>query len=123
MKKFILVSMMAIGLGTTAMARGNGNHQNNGSMMHNGNKMMMNCQTSEDKMMMMEQMKNNPKLKAGRIKLQENKLSMLKETSKDKPDFSTIEKLNKEKGNIQAEMKTEKMKMRYEMLKTNEKTN
>ncbi|MEG1583416.1 MAG: hypothetical protein RR344_05670, partial [Cetobacterium sp.] len=59
----------------------------------------------------------------GRIKLQENKLSMMKEMAKDKPDFATIEKLNKEKGNIQAEMKTEKMKLRYEMLKKQEKAN
>ncbi|MEG0136314.1 hypothetical protein [Cetobacterium sp.] len=123
MKKFILVSMMAIGLGATAMAKGHGSHQMNGNMMTTGNKMMMQCQTSEEKAMMMEQMKNNPKLRDGRIKLQENKLSMMKEMAKDKPDFSTIEKLNKEKGNIQAEMKTEKMKLRYEMLKKQEKTN
>ena len=43
--------------------------------------------------------------------------------AKEKPEFSNIEKINKERANIPDEMKTEQMKMRYDMLKTNKKTN
>ena len=91
---------------------------------NNGGKMMMGkCQTSEEKALMREKMRTNPKLQEGRIKLQENKVAMMKEMAKENPDFSNIEKINKERANIQAEMKTEQMKMRYEMLKTNKTTN
>ncbi|MGL5918293.1 MAG: hypothetical protein ACRCYM_03510 [Cetobacterium sp.] len=125
MKKFLLVAMMALGLGTVAMAKGNNGHRMSGDMMrNNGGKMMANqCGTSEEKLAMREKMRTNPKLQEGRIKLQENKLSMMKEMAKDTPNFTNIEKINKDKANIQAEMKTERMKMRYEMLKANKTTN
>lgn len=126
MKKFLLVSIMALGLGTVAMAKGkNGHRMSVDGMGHNnGGKMMMGkCQTSEEKALMREKMRTNPKLQEGRIKLQENKVAMMKEMAKENPDFSNIEKINKERANIQAEMKTEQMKMRYEMLKTNKTTN
>lgn len=126
MKKFLLVSIMTLGLGTVAMAKGNNGHRMSvdGMGHNNGGKMMMGkCQTSEEKALMREKMRTNPKLQEGRIKLQENKVAMMKEMAKENPDFSNIEKINKERANIQAEMKTEQMKMRYEMLKTNKTTN
>lgn len=126
MKKFLLVSMMALGLGTVAMAKGNNGHRMSvdGMGHNNGGKMMMGqCQTNEEKAMMREKMRTNPKLQEGRIKLQENKVAMMKEMAKENPNFTNIEKINKDRANIQAEMKTEQMKMRYEMLKTNKTTN
>ncbi|WP_047382791.1 MULTISPECIES: hypothetical protein [unclassified Cetobacterium] len=125
MKKFLLVSMMALGLGTVAMAKGNNGHKMSSEMMrNNGGKMMTNqCQTNEEKLAMREKMRTNPKLQEGRIKLQENKLAMMKEMAKETPNFTNIEKINKDKANIQAEMKTEQMKMRYEMLKANKTAN
>ena len=72
---------------------------------------------------MREKMRTNPKLQEGRIKLQENKVAVMKEMTKENPNFTNIEKINKDRANIQAEMKTEQMKMRYEMLKTNKTTN
>ncbi len=126
MKKFLLVSMMALGLGTVAMAKGNNGHRMSadGTRHNNSGKMMMGqCQTNEEKALMREKMRTNPKLQEGRIKLQENKVAMMKEMAKENPNFTNIEKINKDRANIQAEMKTEQMKMRYEMLKTNKTTN
>lgn len=123
MKKFLLVSIMALGLGTVAMAKGNTGHRMTGTHNNDGKMIMGQCQTSEEKALMREKMRTNPKLQQGRIKLQENKVAMMKEMAKENPDFSNIEKINKERANIQAEMKTEQMKMRYEMLKTNKTTN
>ena len=124
MKKFLLVSMMALGLGTVAMAKGNNGHRMSGNTYNNGGKMMTGqCQTNEEKALMREKMRTNPKLQEGRIKLQENKVAMMKEMAKENPNFTNIEKINKDRANIQAEMKTEQMKMRYDMLKANKTTN
>ncbi|MCQ8211960.1 hypothetical protein NON08_05380 [Cetobacterium somerae] len=124
MKKFLLVSMMALGLGTVAMAKGNNGHRMSNNTYNNGGKMMVGqCQTSEEKALMREKMRTNPKLQEGRIKLQENKVAMMKEMAKENPNFTNIEKINKDRANIQAEMKTEQMKMRYDMLKANKTNN
>ena len=124
MKKFLLVSIMALGLGTVAMAKGNNGHKSSSNGHHNGGKMMTGqCQTNEEKSLMREKMRSNPKIQEGRIKLQENKVAMMKEMAKENPNFANIEKINKDKANIQAEMRTEQMKMRYETLKTNNTPN
>ncbi|MGL5544780.1 MAG: hypothetical protein ACRDB6_06700 [Cetobacterium sp.] len=119
MKKFLLVAMMALGLGTVTMAKGNNGNRMSGDMMRNNSSKMMTkqCSTNEEKLAMREKMRTNPKLQEGRIKLQENKLAMMKEMAKETPNFVNIEKINKDKANIQADMKTEQMKMRYEMTK------
>jgi len=120
MKKFLLVSIMALGLGNVVMAKNHEGHRMSGESMRNNSGRMMNteCLTNEEKTAMRENMKINPKLKEGRIKLQENKLALMKEMSKETPNFTNIEKINKDKANIEAEMRTEKMKIRYEMLKS-----
>ncbi|MGL4971275.1 MAG: hypothetical protein ACRC5G_07425 [Cetobacterium sp.] len=125
MKKFLLVAMMALGLGTVTMAKGNNGNRMSGDMMRNNSSKMMTkqCSTNEEKLAMREKMRTNPKLQEGRIKLQENKLAMMKEMAKETPNFVNIEKINKDKANIQADMKTEQMKMRYEMTKENKITN
>ncbi|MGL4653016.1 MAG: hypothetical protein ACRCZH_04095 [Cetobacterium sp.] len=125
MKKILLVAMMALGLGTVTMAKGNNGHRMSGDMMRNNSSKMMTkqCTTNEEKLAMREKMRTNPKLQEGRIKLQENKLAMMKEMAKETPNFANVEKINKDKANIQADMKTEQMKMRYEMTKENKITN
>lgn len=129
MKKYLLVSMMVLGLGTVAMAKGNNGHDGHkmsydGMEHNNSGKMMLDkCQTKEEKALMKEKMRTNPKFKEGKIKLQENKVAMMKEMAKENPDFSNVEKINKDRANIEAEMKTEQMKMRYEMLKAKKTTN
>ncbi|MDX8336774.1 MULTISPECIES: hypothetical protein [Cetobacterium] len=128
MKKFLLVSMMALGLGTVAMANGNNGHRGfQGNQKYNSGKMStrqcQGSQTNEERALMREKIRTNPKLQEGRIKLQENKVAMMKEMAKETPNFSNIEKINKDRANIQAEMKTERMKMRYEALKANKTTN
>nr|WP_307775257.1 hypothetical protein [uncultured Cetobacterium sp.] len=114
MKKFLLVSVMALGLGTVAMAKGhNGNGNYDGHRMGMG-KGTMTCQSEE-----MKELRNSPEYKQYRIKMQENKLEMMKEMSKENPNFTNVEKLNKEKAEMKAEMKTMKMKARYEANKNN----
>lgn len=126
MKKFLLVSIMALGLGTMAMAKGHSENKMSadGKGHKSCEKMMMGqCQTKEEKALMREKMRTNPKIQEGRIKLQENKVAMMKEMAKENPNFVTVEKINKDRANIQAEMRTEQMKMKYELLKTNKTIN
>lgn len=66
-----------------------------------------------------EAMRNNPTIQKYRIQLQENKLALMKETSKEKPNYKTIEKLNQERYFIKAKIQTEKMKLRDSLVKTN----
>lgn len=132
MKKLLVVSIMALGLGTVAMAQGNkenkmsnsGKNQNKNNKMMESHKMMGgDCFSNEERAQMREKMRTNPKIKEGKIKLQENKVELMKEMNKENPDFNKIEKINKNSADIQAEMKTEQMKMNYEILKANKNKN
>ena len=92
MKKLLLVAMMALGLGSVAMARGYNNGGHNQNHTKGGRMMSGICQTSGDRGVMRDQMMNNPVMRESRIKLQENKLAMMKEMNKENPNFRSEER-------------------------------
>lgn len=111
MKKILLVSMMALGLGTVAMAKSenHGNHMR-GNRMGSHNRCSEN---SNEQLEIRKAIKDNPKFDQWQIELQEIKVKLMKEMAKDTPNFTEIEKINREKAVVQAKMRTERMRIKY----------
>lgn len=121
MKKLLLVSIMALGLGSVAMAN-EGTHLNKGSHRMTRTRKHSNCgETSKERQLMREGIKDNPKFDQWKIELQEIKVKLMKEMAKDSPDFTEVGRINREKAEVQAEIQTERMKMRYNIEKELEK--
>ena len=110
MKKILLVSMMALGLGTVTLAKGENQMRGNRMRMNSHNRCLEN---SVEQQKIRKAIKDNPKFDQWQIELQEIKVKLMKEMAKDTPNFSEIEKINKEKAVVQAKMRTERMRIKY----------
>lgn len=126
MKKLLVVSIMALGLGTAALANegtnsNRGTHRTHSRLTH---KKHSNCRgtNSKERELMREAVKNNPKFEQWQIELQENKVKLMKAMANDTPNFTEIGEINKERAIIQAEIKTERMVIKHNIDKELEKT-
>lgn len=104
MKKILTISILSLTI--SGVAFGKGWHHDDDDYYCNGG------HSNYYKYELKQAMRNNPTIQKYRIQLQENKLALMKERSKPKPDYTTIEKLNQERYSIKAKIRTEKMKLR-----------
>ncbi|WP_438588023.1 hypothetical protein [Cetobacterium sp.] len=72
---------------------------------------------SDKKMMKSNMMYTTPEMQKNMIDIEQKELDIKKAMLDDKVDWSKVEKLNKEIGEIRAKMQTEMMKNQYEMMK------
>ena len=72
---------------------------------------------SDKKMMKSNMMYATPEMQKNMIDIEQKQLDIRKAMLDDKVDWSKVEKLNKEIGEIRAKMQTEMMKNQYEMMK------
>lgn len=101
MKKFIVISMLALGMGSTVLAKG---------YHHNGNCGMQNMRNMQCNNLL----RGNKEFNDLKIKVEESKVQLMKEMAKEKPDFNNVEKINEEIAKNRAKMQTIRMKTRYE---------
>ena len=131
MKKYVLVCSFILSAFTFAASHDNHqdhiqqNTMNDMPMMQSQN---TNCPTCNSMMPMSGgmgkkmMMKNNmmtmtPEMQKNMIDIEQKQLDIKKAMLDDKVDWSKVEKLNKEIGEIRAKMQTEMMKNQYEMMK------
>ncbi len=104
-------NMMQNGMNCKMMQKMKQNMMNKQMMMGSG--MMM----DDDDMMMnkdtmkgyMRSLRNDPEVMKFRIMLQEKKVELMKELSKEDPDFKNVKKINEEMAKIKSEMMTLRM--------------
>ena len=92
-KRIFSIGILALSLGMTGMA--NQNFNNGRPDMHKKN---------------FQRQPLTPEMQKQRIAVEEKRLDIKKELLKDKPDWSKVEKLNREIALQQASAKTERMK-------------
>ncbi|MGL5208908.1 hypothetical protein [Cetobacterium sp.] len=133
MKKYVLVCSFIISAFTFAASHDNHqdhvqqNTMNDMPMMQSQNNnchnnMMQNMTQmpgwkSDKKMMKSNMMYATPEMQKNMIDIEQKELDIKKAMLDDKVDWSKVEKLNKEIGEIRAKMQTEMMKNQYEMMK------
>ncbi len=105
MKKLLGISLLTLALGGVAFARGhhNGYYGDNYGHSGYGYKNIIN---------------SNPAIQQLRIQLEENRLAIMKEMAKTNPNFTTVGKLNQQRAEIKTKLRTERMKLRYELDKS-----
>lgn len=126
MKKFLILGTFI--LGTMAFSSPNNNMMNNSNSMHNGNGMHNenmanhNMNNKNSKMGRMESYltaEEKTTYQKDRLAIEEKNLEIKKLMISEKPDWSKIEKINVEIGNIMAKNRTLMMKKRFELKNTN----
>ncbi|SJZ52842.1 protein refolding chaperone Spy/CpxP family [Cetobacterium ceti] len=120
MKKLLLIGTLILSVGAFAAGQGNNvdgnnnrgryyhNHNSNCTMMgeksyKRGNKRHLNLTEAQRK-----------EISKVKIALEEKKLELKKLMLESNVDWSKVEKLNQEMGNISAKLKTDMMKYKYE---------
>lgn len=120
MKKTLLVAMMVLGLGATAMAQGNENVEAKNGYRHGRHEKRHNsdshCGGHRGMGKGQHMGMRNRKLTDDQIKVQELKLAVMKEMNKETPDFKVIGDLNSQIADIHAKIKTERMKERFDAM-------
>lgn len=115
MKKLLAVSLLTLSLGGIAFARGHHNNYYDDGYGHSG----YGCSGYGHSGYGYKGIINsNPVIQQLRIQLEENRLAIMKEMAKTNPNFATVGKLNQQRAEIQAKLRTERMKLRYELDKS-----
>ena len=125
MKKYVLVCSFILSAFTFAASHDANNPQNNAPAVNNcphHNMMMQNMTQmpgwkADKKMMKSNMMYATPEMQKNMIDIEQKELDIKKAMLEDKVDWSKVEKLNKEIGEMRANMQTEIMKKNYEMMK------
>ena len=102
MKRFLIGSLIALTIGTSAFAGIHHNgHRNEVRRVHHKNYKRENCRINPDNERM-------------RILMAEKRLEIRKELLNEKPDWNKIEKINTEIAVKKSQAATERMKYRFE---------
>jgi glucan-binding YG repeat protein len=109
MKKFVILGVLALSI--ASFAKGHGKESN--MMNKKGNKEMMCMEKQKGGKIQLTPEQQKIKTQYS-IALQEKRLEIKKEMTKNPLNWKNIEKLNKEEATLQAEHKTQMMKWRVE---------
>lgn len=117
MKKLVILGIAALSIASFAKGNGNGYDHGMGSGMgngkhHRGNAICADGQQRQGRMMMTPEQQKI--MNQNSIAMQEVRLEIRKEMSKDSINWNNIEKLNKKVADLQAAQRTQMMKWRVE---------
>lgn len=120
MKKYIIISILALGMGSAIFAKGYHCDNYHDYKYHNSDCVRYNKPISSNRYIK-NALKGDKEYKNLRIELEEKKLERMKEMAKDTPNFNNIDKINEDILKIKSKMKTIRMRVRYENAKVSSK--